>query len=292
MSKKLELDADYIKEQYLEGKSTAQIAKEFNCSDVSVGNLLKKLGTKIRSPLECHKKLLINEHGYNFKILDENYIKYAYLSGKSMEQIAKELSCSSPTISKRLKKLNVNFKTSSEIFSELRKGDKNPRFLEIDENYIKNSYLSGKSATQIAKEVGCSYPTIYRRLRKMNIKIKSASEAQIGVSLGEKNPAWRGGISFLPYCHKFNKPLKEEIRELFGRKCYICKKTEKKNKKRLDVHHCDFNKQQGCKGNLTWKLLPLCKSCHAWTTNNRHEAFTLLVNYWAQNPEINFNPNL
>jgi hypothetical protein len=104
---------------------------------------------------------------------------------------------------------------------------------------------------------------------------------------GKNSPQWRGGTSFHGYCPKFNTRLKEEIRELFGRKCYLCAKSEKENRAKLDVHHCDYNKGQGC--GQKWSLIPLCRSCHAKTGIHRHHYFALLSTYWATNPDINFN---
>jgi len=84
---------------------------------------------------------------------------------------------------------------------------------------------------------------------------------------GIDNPNWQGGSSFDPYCEKFNEKKKEEIREQYGRKCYICEKDEKdniyKNGKqiKLSVHHVDNDKGQGC-DDKPWKLLPLCIHCH------------------------------
>ena len=93
---------------------------------------------------------------------------------------------------------------------------------------------------------------------------------------GEKSYRWKGGIS-QKYCDKFNSILKENVRETFGRKCFLCGVPE--NGRKLEVHHCDFNKGQGC--GRQWNLVPLCKSCHTKTSHNRHYYFNLLSNYWA-----------
>lgn len=86
--------------------------------------------------------------------------------------------------------------------------------------------------------------------------------------IGELSPAWRGGISFEPYCQKFNKKKKEEIRDKYDRKCIICGKTEEESGRKLSVHHVDYNKQQGCE-NHKWVLVPLCIECHTKTNHNR-----------------------
>ena len=95
---------------------------------------------------------------------------------------------------------------------------------------------------------------------------------------GDKASNWQGGISFDPYCEKFNERKKEEVREQYNRKCYICGKDEKENitkinkMRKLSVHHIDNDKEQGC-NNKPWKLLPLCMHCH----NRRKDLINLRV---------------
>lgn len=90
---------------------------------------------------------------------------------------------------------------------------------------------------------------------------------------------WRGGSSYQGYCPKFNRVLKEQIRDEFGRACFTCDKTEEKNGHKLSVHHCDYNKGQGC--GKRWSLLPLCRRCHNKSSMNRHYWFNMLSNFWA-----------
>lgn len=102
---------------------------------------------------------------------------------------------------------------------------------------------------------------------KLSDSLKGDKNGMYGVT-GDKNPAWKGGLSFEPYCHKFNENVKELIREKYNRMCVMCGKSEEKNGKKLSVHHINYNKQQGCDGH-EWKLLPLCVSCHMKTNYNR-----------------------
>ena len=98
---------------------------------------------------------------------------------------------------------------------------------------------------------------------------------------GAENANWRGGTSYAPYCPKFNEALKEEIRESFGRRCFLCSATEKENGKRLPVHHVNFDKMAGCYGKR-WNLVPLCFKHHTKTNFNRWYWFCRLVNHWAE----------
>ena len=79
---------------------------------------------------------------------------------------------------------------------------------------------------------------------------------------GENSPMWKGGVSFEPYCPRFNKRRKEAVREFFGRRCLACGVEEKDCRTKLPVHHVDHDKEQGCDGK-PFNLVPFCKSCHA-----------------------------
>lgn len=90
-----------------------------------------------------------------------------------------------------------------------------------------------------------------------------------GIGTGkEHHYNWKGGISYLPYCEKFNENKREEIREKHGRECFICGKSEEENGSKLSVHHINYRKHQGCNGEK-WSLLPLCRSCHTKTNHKR-----------------------
>lgn len=104
--------------------------------------------------------------------------------------------------------------------------------------------------------------------------------------MGENHPMWLGGVSFKPYCNKFNKQRKELVRNKFNRTCFLCGRPE--DEKKLPIHHIDYNKNSICNGK-SWPLIPLCSSCHSKTNFNRWYWFNLLINYWAMNAEIRFD---
>lgn len=73
------------------------------------------------------------------------------------------------------------------------------------------------------------------------------------------------------YCYKFNDKLKNKIRNRYnncdyisGLPDYICNILNGKLWK-LDVHHVDYDKQQGCNG-IKWILIPLSRSNHVKIT--------------------------
>ncbi len=80
---------------------------------------------------------------------------------------------------------------------------------------------------------------------------------------GEGNPAYEDGKSLEPYGEEFNERLKERIRERDGHICQFCQRTEienwQKHRKRLNVHHIDYDKKHNDERNL----ISLCQTCHS-----------------------------
>jgi hypothetical protein len=68
---------------------------------------------------------------------------------------------------------------------------------------------------------------------------------------GAKNYNWKGGTTFLPYCPKFNKRLKQNVRNFFGNKCVLCERTKEENRGRnLSVHHVFTEKMACCENRI------------------------------------------
>ena len=96
------------------------------------------------------------------------------------------------------------------------------------------------------------------------------SKANIGKNLGENNGQWQGGKSFEPYTTDFNNKFKELIKERDKYTCQICNLFEydalKLYKKRLAIHHIDYNKLNTFPENC----ISLCIRCHPITNSNRN----------------------
>ena len=102
---------------------------------------------------------------------------------------------------------------------------------------------------------------------------------------GENNGNWKGGISYEPYCIKFDEKLKERVREFFGRCCYICGISESEMGYRLSVHHVNYNKMVCC-NDVKPLFVPLCKKCHGKTQADREyweEFFTISLKCLTKN---------
>lgn len=85
---------------------------------------------------------------------------------------------------------------------------------------------------------------------------------------GDKNPCWRGGISFEPYCSKWTKEFKTRIRAFFDYRCIICGTSEKELEKCLCCHHVEYNKQACCDSKPA-HFATLCTKHHAMTNHDR-----------------------
>ncbi len=100
------------------------------------------------------------------------------------------------------------------------------------------------------------------------IREAARSPTRLAQLSGANNPAWKGGISFEPYCPKFNKDLKRRVRAYFENRCMACGKTTEENQKLLACHHVEYNKSACCDGEPV-HFAALCQSCHARTNHNR-----------------------
>ena len=105
-------------------------------------------------------------------------------------------------------------------------------------------------------------------------KHTSETKLKIGNALKHNKHNWMGGISFEPYCPKFNYEFKESIREKFGRVCFMCGAPE--NGRKLSVHHVNYDKSCLC-SEIECEFVPLCASCHGKTSNGDREYWESLI---------------
>ena len=75
---------------------------------------------------------------------------------------------------------------------------------------------------------------------------------------GKNNGNWQGGVSFEPYCHKFNRSLKESIRIRDHHICQLCGRIQFYNDEKHSVHHIHYDKQ-----NCYPDLICLCRKCNS-----------------------------
>ncbi len=96
---------------------------------------------------------------------------------------------------------------------------------------------------------------------------KKLSDSQIG----EKGSNWQGGISFFPYCPKFNRKLKEKIRNRDNRTCQLC--NNKENGRKHTAHHIHYDRE-----NCNPDLITLCCSCNSKVNIKRDFYESLFMN--------------
>ena len=142
-----------------------------------------------------------------------------------------------------------------------------------DKHSGKNHPMYGKTFTH-TKEIRDKNRTTTTELwkdPKYIDKHTGENNANYG-KIGENAPNYIDGRSFLPYCHFFNKPLKEQVRNRWGRVCALTdlmrstlgsdaglddfEGHEIFSEKRLAVHHIYGNKMAGC-DSTELSLIPL-----------------------------------
>lgn len=97
------------------------------------------------------------------------------------------------------------------------------------------------------------------------------SKESIEKMSGVNSHNWLGGISFKPYCNKFNNRLKERIRDRYNRTCQLC--GLKENGEKLSIHHIHYDKE-----NCDPDLISLCRSCNSKVNVNREYYESLFMN--------------
>lgn len=143
-----------------------------------------------------------------------------------------------------------------EAFVDCGRGEKNPMYGRCGENHPR---YGKHHSDETRKEIG-------------------------NAGRGSKCNFWKGGISFAPYCEKFNQEFRKRVRARYEYKCVECETTQEENGKALSVHHVHYDKKTCCKeGELVGnrKFVALCKSCHANTNNNREfweDWYTEIIN--------------
>jgi len=119
-------------------------------------------------------------------------------------------------------------------------------------------------------------------LRKQLYRDPCWLQSRSDATQSEKNPAWKGGISFEPYCQKFNDEFKERVRAFFGYQCVECLTPQ--NGRKLHVHHINYDKMVCC-NDVQPLFVALCNSHNVKTNHNRpywEQHFTEIINTYYE----------
>ena len=162
------------------------------------------------------------------------------------------------------------------------KGENNP----MKDPKIREIHSDAMSSTEF-RQNRSEYMLTDKNPMKDPIVAKKTGDSQRGEKnhmyglRGEETPNWQGGISFEPYCIKFNKEFKDRVRDFFNGCCYVCGVGQSELGQKLDVHHVNYNKMVCC-NDVKPLFVPLCRSCHAKTLRDREyweEFFTISLEY-------------
>ena len=101
----------------------------------------------------------------------------------------------------------------------------------ITKQFLQKEYIQKrKSIDKIAKEIGCVVMTVWRNLKKYNIKTRTLSEAHADFS-GENNPSFKGGVCSKKkyYCIDCGKEISKSS-GLYGQgRCQSCSAKGKRH---------------------------------------------------------------
>ena len=261
MAIKIDISENRLRELYVDQKqSIRQCASKLGCSHSLLVRRLREFNIPVRNAK--------HESDISRNWITEHYV----VKRLTIKECAEIIGVSRSKIHLALSEYQIACREQAHLIS-------NP----LDKTQLIELYLNrGLSLEECGRELNVTHHTVSFYIKKYKIPQRSHSDAVTG----ERNPRWNNGSSFEPYCPKFTQELREEIREAFGRKCFLCGTPE--NDRKLAVHHINFDKKAGCYGRK-FNLLPLCIKCHNKTSgNHRYYYFNLLANYWALNPEITF----
>ena len=233
--------------------NTVELGKKYGCSDVTIGTELKNNNVYIRTSGESKTINLPIE-----QIIND------YNNGITPIEIGKKYGCSNRTIYRRLRENNINITNS----------------IDLPIKQIIHEYNDGSTIEELGEKYECCSITIYNRLKKNNIKIRTIKETNNILSTyicikcghefkGKVNSQYCPNCNSSGYCYRYNNKCREHNREKYNNKCFFCGISGDETDRKLDTHHVDNNKNQGCDRTPDWKLVPLCMSCHGMTKGGK-----------------------
>lgn len=197
-------------------------------------------------------------------MIPKNELRQMYhIESMTQQEIGEVYGVNSRTISMWMKTCDIKSRTNSEATL----GRQHKASLQKpSKDWLEKMYSDKEmSQLEIANEIDVSQPTILKWMRLYEIKSRTRSETHTG----ENNWMWKGGISFEPYCEKFNNEFKESVRKRDDYTCQLCKCTQEPHGKKLSVHHIHYDKSD------CWPdVVALCRSCNTKVNSNR--------DYWEE----------
>lgn len=255
----ISISKEELQELYWNKKlSIKKIATAFGCSVDCIHSKMIKFGIKRRSLSEAGT-------GRIHDVITKQKIAQSHKGIPRSDETKKKLS-----MWRTGKKMSEEFrKQCSERFKGRVAWNKGKPGLKG-----KDHPMYGKNHTEETKKrmskARINYKPTEETLKKMSEALKGDKNPMYGRH-GERSPNWKGGISFIPYCPKFNRVLKERIRERDNRICQVC--GEKENDEKLSVHHIHYDKE-----NCYPDLIGLCRRCNSKANKDRDYHEKLFMN--------------
>lgn len=121
--------------------------------------------------------------------------------------------------------------------------------------------------------------SVTRQMRKYGIPRRSASDAHVGRQAGEKNPAWKGGVTperQRVYKSREWKALVASVNERDGHRCVRCGSSATPDV-RLNTHHLrrwSTYPEGRCDPS---NIVTVCEPCHDWIHSRANVGKELLL---------------
>jgi len=178
-----------------------------------------------------------------------------------------------------------NLKASMELFCDSNKTKNSKEIIVddlIDEDIEQRGLLLVKNAKYPCLICGKEIEGTIRIYKEGHWVSKQfcSPECKIAGISGENSSSWKGGVSFGDYCKKFNNEFKTRCRAFFENKCVVCGITTEQHKRKMCVHHVNYNKDTCCDENVKQLFVTLCAKHHGLTNHSReywNGLFTKLI---------------
>lgn len=240
-----------LEKMYLDdGMNTYEIAKVIGVANVTVSRWLKEYEIPMRTLSEAMLKDVVRPSKSELERMYSDEWMSAY-------KIGDIVGVSNVTVLIWLKEYGIPMRNNSEMHFK-------NRAIKPSEKELRKMYLEEEMSTyEIAEKIGVADVTVGVWLKSYGIIMRTTSESMLIKDLtGEKSHAWRGGLSFLPYCEKFNTKLKDKIRNRDNCICQNC--GVKENGEKHNIHHVNYDKE-----NCYPNLITVCRSCNSIANSNR-----------------------
>ena len=208
-------------------EATRKKMSESHKGKIKTPEHLKNIGLGLKKYYDDHPEKRIEASN---RVSGKNHPMYG--KSPSKESLKKQ--------SESMKRLWEEDPNRREIYSEMFSGENNPMFGKI---HTREAHIK-MSIGHIGIQKGENHPMYGKHPSEATLKKLRESHLN-GLQSGENHYNWKGGISFEPYCPKFNKKLKMNVRNFFGNKCVLCEITRDEYYEEFIVHHV-FTEKMAC----------------------------------------------